>query len=288
MASGGTSGGAYAGCGILLSLAHPDDELGCVSLVSRYVSAGARATLICATAGDVGTVDAKYLEGYASIRELRLAELACATKAAGMSEVVMLDYRDSGMMGAPDNANPESLWSAPLDDVTARVAEVMRRVRPDVVITFNTYGAYGHPDHVKINQATVAAFDLLQTEPEHPSKLYYLTFSGRGMRAALRVLKLFGRDTRRLGRNSDMDLEAAVAAITPVTTRIRIGGRDRARAREARRCHASQVTVPPLLDLADRTIGPLLFRDTSLSRVIPAPRPGEPIERDLFAGIASH
>lgn len=286
MASGvENGGGAYAGRAILLSLAHPDDELGCVSLVSRYVAAGATATLICATAGDVGTVDAKYLQGYASIRELRLAELACATKAAGMTEVVMFDYRDSGMMGAPDNQNPESLWSALLDNVTARVADVMRRVRPDVVITFNTYGAYGHPDHIKINQATVAAFDQLQAEPDHPTKLYYLTLSGRGLRAVLRVLKLFGRDPRRLGRNSDMDLEAAVAAVTPITTRIRVGARDRARAREARRCHASQVTVPPVLDLLNRVVGPLIFPDVTLSRIIPASRPGAAIERDLFAGL---
>jgi LmbE family N-acetylglucosaminyl deacetylase len=272
---------------ILVCVAHPDDELGVGALVARYVARGARATLICTTNGDVGTVDEKYLRGYSSIAELRLAELACATKAIGFTEVVAFGYRDSGMMGAVDNDDPASSWQAPLEDLTARVVEAMRRVQPQVVITFNTYGAYGHPDHIKINQATLAAFEQLQAEPEHPQKLYYTTFNARVARAALRTMKLLRRDPRRMGRNADTDLQAAVDAITPITTRVRTRGRDRATSRAARQCHASQVTVPPLADLLGRLLGPLLFRHTTLSRVIPEPKAGERIERDLFAGLAA-
>jgi LmbE family N-acetylglucosaminyl deacetylase len=270
---------------ILVSVAHPDDELGVGAMVARYVAKGARATLICSTDGDVGTVDEKYLRSYASIRELRLAELACATKQIGFTEVVTFGYRDSGMMGTPDNDDPASSWQAPLDEVSARVVEVMRRVRPQVVITFNTYGAYGHPDHIKIHQATLAAFELLQAEPVHPEKLYYLTFNPRVARAALRVMKLLRRDPRKMGRNADTDLQAAVEAITPITTRVRVRGRDRAKSHAARQCHASQITVSPVADLLGRLLGPLIFRQTTLSRVIPEPRPGEHIERDLFAGL---
>jgi LmbE family N-acetylglucosaminyl deacetylase len=269
---------------ILVCVAHPDDELGVAAMVARYIREGAQATLICTTNGDVGTVDEKYLRGYSSITELRLAELACATKHIGFSEVVTFDYRDSGMMGSPDNDDPTSSWQAPLDEVTARVAEVMRRVRPQVVITFNSYGAYGHPDHIKIHQATLAAFERLQSESEHPEKLYYTTINPQVARTALRVMKLLRRDPRKLGRNKDVDLQAAVEAITPITTRVRVRGKDRAKSRAARRCHASQISVPPLFDLLGRLLGPLLFRHTTLSRVLPQPKRGERIERDLFAG----
>ncbi|HEY7092874.1 MAG TPA: PIG-L family deacetylase, partial [Ktedonobacterales bacterium] len=191
---------------ILACFAHPDDELGVASLVAQSVAQGTRATLICTTNGDVGTVDDEYLRGYSSIAELRLAELACATKLIGFTEVVTLGYRDSGMMGSEDNQHPESYWQAAPEVAAEQVAEVMRRVRPQVVITFNTFGAYGHPDHIKINQATLAAFETLQAEPKHPEKLYYTTFSKTFARAALRMAKLLRRDPRKFGRNKDLDL----------------------------------------------------------------------------------
>jgi LmbE family N-acetylglucosaminyl deacetylase len=273
---------------ILACFAHPDDELSVGALVARYVAEGARATLICTTNGDVGTVDAHHMRGYASIAELRLAELECAAKTIGFTEVVTFAYRDSGMMGAPDNDVPGSSWSAPLDEVTARVAEVMRRVRPQVVITFNTFGAYGHPDHIKIHQATVAAFEQLQSEPEHPQKLYYSTFNARLARTALRVLRLLRKDPRKMGRNGDMDLQATVEAITPVTTKVRTPAKYQAASRKAQRCHASQITISRRAELFSRLAGPLLFRNTTLSRAIPAPRKRERIERDIFAGLGEN
>jgi LmbE family N-acetylglucosaminyl deacetylase len=268
---------------ILACFAHPDDELGVASLVAQSVAQGARATLICTTNGDVGTVDDKYMRGYSSIAELRLAELACATKLIGFTEVVTLGYRDSGMMGSEDNQHPQSYWQVPPEAAAEQVAEVMRRVRPQVVITFNTFGAYGHPDHIKINQATLAAFEMLQTEPEHPEKLYYTTFSKTFARAALRMAKLMRRDPRKFGRNKDLDLQASFDAITPVTTRIPVAAKYRAIADEARRCHASQMQMNPVAETIGKVASPLLFRDVTLSRVIPPPQPKERIERDLFA-----
>src|SRR6267142_7247649 len=99
---------------ILVSLAHPDDEVGLGALIARSVAEGVRATYICATNGDVGTVDEKFLRDYASIPELRLAELTNAPQAIGFTEVVTFGYRDSGMMGSADNEHPQSLWHAEL------------------------------------------------------------------------------------------------------------------------------------------------------------------------------
>jgi LmbE family N-acetylglucosaminyl deacetylase len=268
---------------ILACFAHPDDELGVASLVAQSVAQGARATLICTTNGDVGTVDEEYLRGYSSIAELRLAELACATKLIGFTEVVTLGYRDSGMMGSEDNQHPQSYWQVAPEAAAEQVADVMRRVRPQVVITFNTFGAYGHPDHIKINRATLAAFETLQNEPEHPEKLYYTTISKTFARTALRLAKLMRRDPRKFGRNKDKDLQASFDAITPITTRIPVASKYRAISDEARRCHASQIQINPVIEAVGKVAGPALFRDVTLSRVIPPPQPKERSERDLFA-----
>jgi LmbE family N-acetylglucosaminyl deacetylase len=271
---------------ILLCFAHPDDEVGCAPFVARYIAQGAKATLICATNGDVGDVDEKYLRDYPSIAALRLAELDSAAKAIGFTEVVTFGYRDSGMMGAADNHHENSLWHAPLEEVIERVIEVMRRVRPQIVVTFNTFGAYGHPDHIKINQATLAAFHQLQDEPDHPQKLYYTT----GPRVLLRVLiflaRLFRQNPRKAGKNHDMDFQAAVDAMTPVTTRIPVAGYQ-APMWAAMRSHASQIQPSAFMDNVIRPLSRLFLRSTSLSRIYPKPQPQAPIERDLFANLSS-
>ncbi len=269
---------------ILICMAHPDDEIGTGPLVTRYVKEGAQATLICATNGDVGTVDKEFLEGHASIAELRLAELECATKTIGFTEVVTFGYRDSGMMGTEDNQHAESLWHAPLEEVTQKVLEVMRRVRPQVVITFNDFGAYGHPDHIKINQATVAAFHQLQDEPEHPQKLYYTSGPRQLMRVGLAMMKLLRKDPRKSGRNGDVDLQAAYDAVTPTTTKIPVAGQV-GPTMKAMGCHASQLGRSRVRDSIGGPAARLFWRKNGLSRVFPEPQPGKGIERDLFEGV---
>jgi len=270
---------------MLLCFAHPDDEVGCAPLVARCVAQGGQATLICATNGDVGDVDEKYLRDYPSIAALRQAELDCAAKTIGLSEVVTFGYRDSGMMGAADNQHADSLWNAPLEEVTQRVVEVMRHARPQVVITFNTFGGYGHPDHIKINQATVAAFQQLQAEPDHPQKLYYTTGPQKLLRIGVAVMKLRRKDPRKGGKNGDVDFLAALAAVTPTTTKAPIGGYQAA-LWESMRCHASQMGSPGWVGRLGRPLSRLLLRSLPLSRVAPAPLPRAPIERDLFANLA--
>ncbi len=270
---------------ILLCFAHPDDEVGCASLVARYLAEGAKATLICATNGDVGDVEEKYLRDYPDIPTLRLAELDCAAKTVGYTEVVTFGYRDSGMMGAADNQHESSLWHAPLEEVTRRVIDVMRRVRPQVVITFNDFGAYGHPDHIKINQATIAAFQQLQSEPEHPQKLYYTTGPQRLLRAGLVVMKLLRQDPRKAGKNHDMDFQAAVDAMNTITTRVSIVGYQ-AMFLAAAQCHASQIQPPKWSNLVGRPLSRIFLRTSSFSRVFPEPQPHAPIERDLFANLS--
>jgi LmbE family N-acetylglucosaminyl deacetylase len=269
---------------ILACFAHPDDEVGLGPLIARYVAEGVRATLICTTNGDVGTVDEKHLQGYSSIAELRLAELDCATKAIGFTEVVTFGYRDSGMMGSEDNQHTASMWQAPLEEITQKVIEVMRRVQPQVVITFNAYGAYGHPDHIKINQATLEAFKRLQSEPEHPQKLYYTSIPKTLLRLGLLLMRLRRQDPRKSGRNADVDLVSAYEAISPVTTKVTTR-RYLEASWAAMACYPSQIEMPPLMFRLRRIIGPLFLGQTGLCLVMPAHQLGAHIERDVFEGV---
>src|SRR5271166_245404 len=100
---------------LLICYAHPDDEsFGLGAFIAKCAAEGVEVFLICTTNGDVGTVSPEKMVGYASIAELRLAELRCASEILGFKEVVTLGYRDSGMMNSADNADPRSSWQAPL------------------------------------------------------------------------------------------------------------------------------------------------------------------------------
>jgi len=126
---------------ILAVLAHPDDEtFGMGGTLALYARQGVDVHLITATNGDVGEVDANYLKGYKSIADRRIAELECAAKLLGISKLHFLNYRDSGMAGSPDNKNPKALAAQSIAKVAARVAHIIREIKPQVVITFDPIG----------------------------------------------------------------------------------------------------------------------------------------------------
>ncbi len=271
---------------LLVSYAHPDDEsFGLGSVIGKYTAEGAEVSLICATNGDVGTVAPERLQGYNSVAELRLAELDCAAQVLGFKEVITFGYRDSGMMHSADNDHPESLWQAPLDVLTDKVADVMRRLQPQVIITFDPFGGYGHPDHIKIHKATLAAYETLKAEPLHPQKLYYAAFPRALIRLGVGLVRLRGQDPRRMGTNKDLDLQAVLDATLPTHTRIDVSGYYEIGMRAAA-CHASQISPRPSIPGA-RRIERMISSNASFTRVDPPPRPGEPLERDLFAGVTA-
>ncbi|MFO7321868.1 MAG: PIG-L family deacetylase [Chloroflexota bacterium] len=277
---------------LLISYAHPDDEsFGLGGLIARYVAEGVEVYLICATNGECGTVSPEHLNGYSSVAELRLAELDCAAEKLGLKRVYKLGYRDSGMMGSETSLHPDCLWQADQAEVTRRVVEVMREVRPQVVITFNRYGGYGHPDHIAIQRATTTAFSAAGSpeydtgqEPYRPQKLYYSGIDSGFLRFAITIMKLRGKDPRRLGRNADIDLQAVLDNVEPVHARVRV--RDYYEAwDEASNCHASQLGGgAPRLPLFLRK---LLSPYQGFTRVFPAPPANRVDEYDLFAGVTA-
>lgn len=233
---------------VLLSvLAHPDDEsFGMGGTLAKYAQAGTEVHLICATRGEAGEVDPEYMEGFLSIGQLRESELYCAVEKLGIKEVHLLDYRDSGMTGSADNNNPEALVNAPLNQVAEEITEIIRRIKPQVILTFDPVGGYRHPDHIYVHQAATKAFYLAGDPsfksfypPHTPGKLYYHTIPRLFIRFIVRLLRLLGKDPTRYGKNKDIDLTQLAGDDFPIHARI-----DYSTVKEeknaAAACHASQ------------------------------------------------
>lgn len=277
---------------LLAVLAHPDDEsFGMGGTLAYYSRRGVDTHLICATRGEAGDMDESMLRGYQSIADRREAELRCAAGKLGLREVTFLDYRDSGMPGSPDNHHPKALVAQPLRQVAEEIALHIRRLQPNVVVTFDPIGGYHHPDHIAVHQATVRAMDLASDPsadamdglpPFTPQKLYFQTIPRGFMRWMIRVMRLFGRDPRKFGKNRDIDL-AAIAEVDFAIHAV-INYREVADIRdEAAACHASQSSS----SLTGGAFAWLRRMVASKELYIRAyPPPNEKTENDLFEGIA--
>ena len=275
---------------LLIALAHPDDETyGPAGTILRYAGDGVAVHVICATRGEAGHVDPELLAGYDSLADLRTEELLCAARHLGLAGLHLLDYRDSGMEGAPENEDPASLFQAPLEQVVEQITGLIRQIRPQVVITFDRTGGYFHPDHVKMHTATTQAFhaagDPGQLErglaAHAPQKLYYTAFPRGMLKLLVKVLPLFRQDPAALGHNNDIDLVRVAAEEQTVTTKIDISSWYEA-SRHAAQCYASQ--NPAGGTHIPRFVGRWLFRFDRYERAVPSWTVGR-IERDLFAGI---
>ncbi len=282
----------FNGRTLLAVFAHPDDEsFGTGGTLALYGTRGVQVHLLCATRGEAGTVAPEMLTGYASIGDLRQSELECAASQLGLAGVHFLGYRDSGMQGSPDNLHPQALVAAPLDDVAAGIATWIRRLRPQVVITFDPIGGYHHPDHIACHNATQLAFEAAGDParypdglaPFAPEKLYFITFHRPWLRQGIRLLRLFGQDPRHWGRNHDIDLVQIAQSEFPVHARIDI--RPVADRKErASACHASQQM--PRQGWLGRWLMRLSDADEVYMRAHPPVPPGLR-ERDLFEGVGS-
>jgi LmbE family N-acetylglucosaminyl deacetylase len=151
--------------------AHPDDEASSTGGLYRLLAnQGVRTVLVCCTNGECGDgpdgakPDADHHDGD-EVAATRAIELDNAVNVLGINRLVRLGYRDSGMKGWPQNSDPESFWATPVSMAAEKLAEVLREERPQVIMTYNEYGFYGHPDHIQAHRITLAAIELLDYEP---------------------------------------------------------------------------------------------------------------------------
>ncbi len=176
--------------------AHPDDESSKgAATVAKLHDEGVHTVLVCCTGGEEGDVLNPAMdtpEVRENLATVRAAELAAATAAIGYDEVVLLGYRDSGMPDSPANANPASFAQAPAAEAVGKLVAVIRRVRPQVLLTYNEdQRGYPHPDHLRVHDVSVAAFEAAADpdaypglgEPYQVRKLYYNVWSAGRMRA---------------------------------------------------------------------------------------------------------
>jgi LmbE family N-acetylglucosaminyl deacetylase len=274
---------------LLAVFAHPDDEtFGAGGTLALYARRGVAVHLVCATRGEVGEAP-PGLKGFASIGEMRESELRCAAGILGLADVHLLGYRDSGMAGSPDNAHPRALAAAPLAEVARPVVNLIRRLRPQVVITFDPIGGYRHPDHIAAHRAAVEAFRLASDPAAYPDqgasyspqKLYFHTFPHGFIRVAARILSLFGQDPRHFGKNRDIDIASLTEVDFPIHAKIDVGSVIGVK-QQASACHSSQGGGRMMGIAAGLTR--LLGASEDYMRAYPQPPPGR-IERDLFEGV---
>lgn len=233
---------------ILAVLAHPDDEsFGTGGTLALYASKGYDTYYVCATRGEVGTVDEEHLKGFKDIAELRTVELTRAAKILGLKGVYFLGYRDSGMPGSEDNKHPNAQINHSIDEVAGKVVKYIRELKPDIVLTFDPIGGYKHPDHIHIHKATVLAFEKADDPAFHPEAgapfkpraLYFQVFSRRILRWTVKLMPIFGRDPTKFGRNQDVNLKELAEVDFPVHVRVNISPVAEIK-REAGVQHASQ------------------------------------------------
>jgi N-acetyl-1-D-myo-inositol-2-amino-2-deoxy-alpha-D-glucopyranoside deacetylase len=155
--------------------AHPDDEtIGTGGTMARAVRDGHRVVLVTGTRGELGEIVVKEMDtpdNHRRLAELRAVELESAMGVLGVTEWENLGYRDSGMMGEPGNLDPRSYWQADLDEAAKRLVWLIRTYRPDVVTTYNSFGGYGHPDHIRTHDVAVRAFPRAGDPDWYPEQI---------------------------------------------------------------------------------------------------------------------
>ncbi len=172
--------------------AHPDDEAtGTGGVLAQYAAEGIRTVLVTCTDGGCGDGPGGVKPGDpghdpAAVAVMRRQELEASCEVLKVSHLETLDYADSGMMGWPTNDAPGSFWQTPVEEGAARLAELLRRYQPDVVVTYDENGFYGHPDHIQANRITMAALAMTELTP----KVYWTT-------APRSMMQRFGFPTRR-------------------------------------------------------------------------------------------
>jgi N-acetyl-1-D-myo-inositol-2-amino-2-deoxy-alpha-D-glucopyranoside deacetylase len=252
---------------LLLVHAHPDDEtIGTGATMAKYAAEGAHVTLVTCTLGEEGEILVPSLAHLASdqqdgLGQHRIGELAAACAALGVTDHRFLGgpgrWRDSGMMGTPQNDRPGCFWRADLDEASRALVAVIREVRPQVVVTYDDNGGYGHPDHIQAHRVTVAAVEQAADpayapetgEPWTVAKLYWTAFPKSVLQAGIDHLKASG-ETNFFGADSADDLPFGIPD-EQVTTEIDARAHLDAKV-AAMRAHATQISVDgPFFALSD-------------------------------------
>ncbi|MFE9019828.1 N-acetyl-1-D-myo-inositol-2-amino-2-deoxy-alpha-D-glucopyranoside deacetylase [Streptomyces sp. NPDC007808] len=275
---------------LLLVHAHPDDEsINNGATMAKYAAEGAQVTLVTCTLGEHGEVippELRHLTG-AELGEHRLGELTAAMRELGVEDFRLLGgrgrYEDSGMMGIADNDDPACLWQADVDEAARALVEVILEVRPQVLVTYDPDGGYGHPDHIQAHRIAMRAAELADDAGWRIPKIYWNRVPRTVAEDAFARLQV---DLPGLpfGKAATVGDVPGVVDDERVTTVVDGTAHAAAKA-AAMRAHATQIDVADLYFALSNELAQPLFTTEyyQLVRGEPAARP----ESDLFAGVVA-
>jgi N-acetyl-1-D-myo-inositol-2-amino-2-deoxy-alpha-D-glucopyranoside deacetylase len=288
---------------LLLVHAHPDDEvIGTGATMARYAAEGVHVTLVTCTAGEEGEILVPELQHMAAAREDRLAEvrvveLANAMTALGVDDHRFLGgvgrYRDSGMMGDPANDKPDTFWRADLDEAAGSLVRVVREIRPQVLVTYDENGGYGHPDHIMAHRTAMRAAELSADPGYAPEfgeswdveKIYWTAVPKSWLQKGIDALKAAGDTSGFLAVDSVDDLPFG----TPdeLVTTLVDGSAYTDDKRAAMHAYPTQISMEEGFFALSNEIG-LEFMGMESYQIVKgkADRNGDAHEMDLFAGIS--
>jgi N-acetyl-1-D-myo-inositol-2-amino-2-deoxy-alpha-D-glucopyranoside deacetylase len=259
---------------LLLVHAHPDDEsIGTGATMAKYAAQGAGVILVTCTLGELGEIIPADLAHLAADRddrlgEYRIGELDAACAALGVTDHRFLGgagrWRDSGMIGTAGNEDPRCFWQADPDEAAAALLEVIDEVKPQVIVSYDDNGGYGHPDHIQAHRVAKRAFELAAFGGHQVAKLY-----------ATARPPAVGSVSGSAGQKSRATTEIGATEYLPAKL-------------AAMRAHATQLTVQGshfhLTNLIDRPVSGREFYTLLAGPRGPGPGP-DGLERDLFAGL---
>ncbi|GGT10130.1 1D-myo-inositol 2-acetamido-2-deoxy-alpha-D-glucopyranoside deacetylase [Streptomyces kurssanovii] len=287
---------------LLLVHAHPDDEsINNGATMALYAAAGAQVTLVTCTLGEEGEVIPDDLAHLAPDREDRLGPYRAGELAAAMKELGVTDhrflggqgcFRDSGMMGLEQNHREGAFWSADVDEAAAHLVEVVRSVRPQVLVTYDPDGGYGHPDHIQTHRVAMRAAALAAEPgfrpdlgaPHSIAKIYWNRVPRSVAEEGFARLRAAGADFPGVAEIGDVP---GVVDDAEITTEID-GTAYADRKAAAMRAHATQIVVDGPFFALSNELGQPLFATEYYQLVAgeSGARHGER-EHDLFAGVSS-
>lgn len=283
---------SYNGYRLLLVHAHPDDEtINNGATMAMYAALGAQVTLVTCTRGEEGEVLVEEHSHKAAthddvLGEHRVIELAEAMKALGVTDHRFLGepnikYRDSGMMGTDPNNRPDNFWNADFDGATIQLIKVIDEVKPHVLITYDEFGGYGHPDHIQAHRVAMAAADKSNWQIE---KIYWNVTPRSVMQQGIDAMKAAGTDFMGVDSADDLPFAKDDSFVT-----AHIDGNDYVEAKmAAMRAHATQISVDGPFFALSNNLG-LQVWGNEYYTLVKGKKSGEldadGRERDLFAGI---
>ena len=285
----------FAAQRLLLVHAHPDDEtVSTGATMAHYAAAGAKVTLVTCTLGEEGEIHVPALAGLAADRAdqlggYRIAELDAACAALGVTDHRFLGgagrFRDSGMMGTPANEKPRAFWRVDVDAAAALLLEIFDEVRPQVLVTYDPNGFYGHPDHIQAHRVAMRAAEMATAAGFGPAKIYWATVPRSVIEAGMAAFAA-SSDNPFAGISSVDDLPFGVGD-DEVAARID-GSPQHAKKAAAVRAHATQIPASSWLHTIAGSFGEEFMGVEFYTLAAGKRGPGEGPqgwESDLFAGL---